>query len=133
MRHEITSRAACPNLAGSVDMSSQSQGGQAMHHHTSTLTDKDVLCHARSCLRRHLPLQADGSVCSTDDLLHVLLCVAVNRTTIEAACADLLATPDPETIRRYLNSQLRVEDLPALQEHLNAALADAIPAHVWAK
>ena len=104
-----------------------------MHHHTSTLTDKDVLCHARSCLRRHLPLQADGSVCSTDDLLHVLLCVAVNRTTIEAACADLLATPDPETIRRYLNSQLRVEDLPALQEHLNAALADAIPAHVWAK
>jgi putative transposase len=102
-----------------------------MHHHTPTLTDKDVLRHARSRLHRQLPLQADGYLCTTDDLLHVLLAVAVNCTTIEAVCADLLGTPDPETIRRYLNSQLRVEDLPALEGHLNAALADAIPAHVW--
>ena len=104
-----------------------------MHHHTRTLTDKDVLRHARSRLRRHLPLQADGSVCTTDDLLQVLLGAAVNRSTIEAVCADLLDTPDPETIRRYLNSQLRVEDLPALERHLNTALADAIPTHVWAQ
>jgi hypothetical protein len=103
-----------------------------MTDHTPKLTDHDVLHHTRARLREHLPLQADGYVCTTDDLLQVLLGVAVNRQTIEAICADLVGTPDPETIRRYLNAQLRVEELPALEQHLNAALAAAIPAHVWA-
>src|SRR5918997_4091430 len=75
------------------------QGGQAMPHDTPVLTDADVLAHTRARLRDHLPLHAAGSVCATDDLLNVLLGVAVNRGTIEAVCADLLGTPDPETIR----------------------------------
>jgi hypothetical protein len=104
-----------------------------MPDHTPKLTDQDVLNQARTHLRDHLPLQADGYVCTTDDLLQVLLGVAVNRATIEAICADLVGTPNPETIRRYLNAQLRVDDLPALEDHLNAALADAIPVHVWAQ
>lgn len=104
-----------------------------MTDHTPKLTDQDVLAHARTRLRDNLPLHADGYVCTTDDLLQVLLGVAVNRTTIQAICADLLGTPDPETIRRYLNAQLRVADLPALQEHINDALADAIPRHLWAQ
>ncbi len=104
-----------------------------MLDHTPNLTDHDVLLHARTRLRAHLPLQADGYVCTTDDLLYVLLGVAVNRATIEALCADLVGTPDPETIRRYLNAQLRVDDLPALEQHINAALADALPARVWAR
>jgi hypothetical protein len=104
-----------------------------MTDHTPKLTDQDVLHHARARLRDHLPLQADGYVCTTDDLLQVLLGVAVNRQTIEAICADLVGTPDPETIRRYLNAQLCVDELPALEQHLNAALAAAIPTHVWAQ
>src|ERR687886_2181209 len=108
-------------------------GGQAMTDHTPKLTDRDVLHHARTHLRDHLPLQADGYVCTTDDLLQVLLGVAVNRATIEALCADLVGTPNPETIRRYLNAQLRVDALPALEHHINAALADLIPGHVWAR
>jgi hypothetical protein len=104
-----------------------------MTDHTPKLTDQDVLHHARTHLREHLPLQADGYVCTTDDLLQVLLGVAVNRATIDALCADLVGTPDPETIRRSLNAQLRVDDLPALEQQVNAALADAIPAHVWAR
>jgi Transposase DDE domain len=103
-----------------------------MTHHTPNLTDHQVLHHTRARLRDHLPLHADGYCCTTDDLLQVLLGVAVNRQTIEAICADLVGTPDPETIRRYLNAQLRVETLPALEQHVNAALADAIPAQVWA-
>jgi putative transposase len=103
-----------------------------MRDHTPKLTDQDVLQHARTCLQAHLPLQADGYVCTTNDLLQVLLGVAVNRGTIEAICADLVGTPDPETIRRYLNAQLRVADLPALLDHVNAALADQIPERVWA-
>jgi putative transposase len=104
-----------------------------MHNHTPHLTDTDVLQRARACLQAHVPLQADGYVCTTADLFNVLLGVAVNRGTIEAICADLVGTPDPETIRRYLNAQLRVDDLPALEHHVNAALADAIPAQVWAR
>ena len=104
-----------------------------MTDHPPKLTDRDVLLHARTHLRAHLPLQADGYVCTTDDLLQVLLGVAVNQVTIQALCADLAGAPDPETIRRYLNAQLRVDDLPALEEHVNAALADAIPPHVWAR
>src|SRR3712207_7871682 len=104
-----------------------------MRNHTPQLTDDDVLQRARACLQAHLPLQADGYVCTTADLFNVLLGVAVNRGTIEAICADLVGTPDAETIRRYLNDQLRVDDLPALEHHVNAALADAIPARVWAR
>ncbi len=77
-----------------------------MTDHTPNLTDQDVLDRARTCLQKHLPLHADGSACTTQDLLQVLLGVAVNRSTIEAICADLLHTPDPETIRRYLNAHL---------------------------
>jgi putative transposase len=57
--------------------------------------------------------------------------VAVNRGTIESVCADLVGTPDPQTIRGYLNAQLRVEDLPELEERLNAALAAELPPRVW--
>ena len=102
-----------------------------MTNHTPRLTDHDVLLHARNRLQAHLPLQADGYVCTTIDLLQVLLGVAVNRGTIEAICADLLGTPDPETIRHYLNAQLRVNDLPALLDQVNATLADELPERVW--
>src|SRR5215210_8413499 len=107
------------------------QGGQAMTDHTPKLTDQDVLLHTRTRLQAHLPLHADGSVCSTTDLLQVLLGVAVNRGTIEAICADLLGTPDPETIRRYLNAQLRVEDLSTLLAQVNAALTEKLPQWLW--
>ena len=103
-----------------------------MPHDTPVLSDADVLAQTRARLHDHLPLHAEGSVCTTDDLLNVLLGVAVNRATIEAVCADLLGTPDPETIRRYLNAQLRPEDLPHLEAQLNAALADDIPLRVLA-
>jgi hypothetical protein len=93
---EITLRTACPNLAGGVDVRSHAEGGQAMTHHTPKLTDQDVLAHARSHLRDHLPLHAEGSVCTTDDLLNVLLGVAVTQGTIEAVCADLFAPPTPK-------------------------------------
>jgi DDE family transposase len=104
-----------------------------MTDHPPKLTDQDVLQHARTRLQAHLPLHADGYICTTADLLHVVLGVAVNRGTIEALCADLVGTPDPETIRRYLNTQLRVADLPTLLDRVNAVLADEIPDRVWAR
>jgi hypothetical protein len=42
----------------------------------------------RSDLHAHLALSADGYVCTTDDLLNVLLGIATNRGTLEAVCRD---------------------------------------------
>ncbi len=101
-----------------------------MPYNTPELTDQEVLQHAFSTLHDHLPLYAQGYTCTTKDLLTVLLGVAVNRGTIESVCADLVGTPDPQTIRGYLNAQLCVEELPELERRLNAALAAELPPRV---
>ena len=102
-----------------------------MPNHIPTLSDHDVLRHARQALGQHLPLAAAGYTCTTDDLLNMLLGVAANRGTVESVCRDLVGTPDPATIRGYFNEELCVEDLPDLARRLNAAFADEIPARVW--
>lgn len=101
-----------------------------MTNDTLKLTDQKVLNQAQSLLADHLPLKAEGYACTTDDLLKVLLAVATNTGTLESVCADLVGSPDPETIRTYLNEQLRVEALPDLERHLNAALTARIPQRV---
>jgi hypothetical protein len=97
---------------------------------TPALTEPEVLHHALRTLHDHLPLQAEGYSCTTDELFKVLLGVAVKRGTIEAVCADLAGTPDPQTIRGYLNKQLRGEELPEVERHLNEALAAELPPRV---
>ena len=94
------------------------------------LTERKVLDHARSSLQSHLPLSAEGYKCSTEDLLHALLGVAAQGSTLESVCADL-GIPHAETIRGYLNEQLTPEILPELERSLNAALAAEIPPRVW--
>jgi IS4 transposase len=97
---------------------------------TPDLTAPEVMQHALSTLQDHLPLHAAGYVCTTDDLVKVLLGVAVNQSTLEAVCADLMSTPNPQTIRGYLNTQLCAEELPGLERRLNAALAAELPSRV---
>jgi hypothetical protein len=101
-----------------------------MPYHTLELSAPEVLQHAQDLLEEKLPLKADGYKCSTDDLFKVLLGVAATRSTVEAVCAELSGTPDPQTIRGYFNESLRVEDLPKLEQQLNAALAAEVPRHV---
>jgi hypothetical protein len=101
-----------------------------MPHDTLRLTDQKVLNYAQDLLEEHLPLEAAGYACTTDDLLKVLLGVAANTGTVESVCTDLVGSPDPETIRMYFKEQLRVEDLPDLERRLNAALAVEIPERV---
>ena len=98
---------------------------------TLTLTDEATLAYAHERLDRNLDLKADGYVCTTDDLLNVLLAMSVNKSTLEAVCSDLVGTPDPTTIRRYLNEQLQVEQLAQLEQAFNKALREDIPARVW--
>ncbi|MEW6296800.1 MAG: hypothetical protein AB1671_03555 [Thermodesulfobacteriota bacterium] len=101
-----------------------------MPYDTPELTEPEGVHHAWSTLHDHLPLHAEGYTCTTDDLFKVLRGVAGNRGTLEAVCADLVGTPNPQTIRGYLNEQLRVEEVPELERHLNAALAAELPPRV---
>jgi hypothetical protein len=63
-------------------------------------------------------------------LFKVVVGVAATKSTLEAVCADLIGTPDPHTVRGYLNEQLGVEELPELAQQLNAALAAEVPRRV---
>lgn len=101
-----------------------------MRYHMPELSAQEVLRHTQALLEEHLPLNAEGYKCTTDDLFKVLVGVAATQGTLEAVCADLVGTPDPHTIRGYFNEQLRVEDLPELERQLNAALAAEVPRRV---
>jgi putative transposase len=101
------------------------------NNHTLKLTDVEVLEQTVQLVKEHLPLKADGYICTTEDLINILLGVAANCGTVQALGTDLVGSPDPETIRGYLREQLRVEDLPELERRLNAALVKEIPARVW--
>jgi|GEM_PF-2299425 len=83
-----------------------------MSHDTLKLSDEKILPKAREVLTEPLPLEAAGYVCTTDNLYDALLGVAHKRGTLQAVCTDGLGMADPETIRGYLNDQLRIEDLP---------------------
>lgn len=98
-----------------------------------TLTDKTVLEESRSVLEYHLDLHAEGYKCATEDLLNVLLAVAADQGTIESVCADLVGTPNPETIRQYMNEQFCVEELPQLEAALNQALVAKLPPRLWGR
>lgn len=97
------------------------------YHHTPELSAPEVLQHTQELLEEKLPLKADGYKCTTDDLFKVLVGVAATRSTLDAVCVELGGTPDPPTVRGYVNAQLRVEDLPKLEAQLNAALAAEVP------
>lgn len=101
-----------------------------MPYPTPELRAQEVLRHTQALLEEKLPLKAEGYKCTTDDLFKVLVGVAATRSTVEGVCAELVGTPDPQTMRGYFNEQLRVEDLPALEEQLKAALAAEVPRQV---
>jgi hypothetical protein len=91
------------------------------------IDDDEVLRQAKETLEIHLSLEADGYVVTTETLYDILIGVAANRGTIESICAELADAPDPETIRRYINEQVTIEQLPDLQRRINAGLSDNWP------
>jgi hypothetical protein len=101
-----------------------------MSDHTPELSAPEVLQHTQELLEEKLALHAEGYKCTTDDLYKVLVGVAATQSTLEAVCADLVGTPEPQTLRGYFNAQFCVEELPQLEEQLNAALAARVPRHV---
>ena len=101
-----------------------------MTNHTPKLTERDVLEHARERLQQHLKLKADGYICTTEQLFHLLLGVAATKNSLESVCSELETAPCAATVRGYLNEHFRLEQLPQLERALNQALARHLPGAV---
>jgi hypothetical protein len=68
-----------------------------------------------------LPLKARGDRVQVRDLLHVVVCAAASRLSINQACHDLDGAPSGATVLGELATQL--SDLDPLEATLNALLA----------
>jgi hypothetical protein len=98
---------------------------------TLTLTDRSTRRAAVERLATYLPLQADGYECTTEAVLDVLVKAASTKQTIEAVCNDLTEMVNAETIRRYINTQITVDDLHELERQVNRALVIGLPRRLW--
>lgn len=101
-----------------------------MDHHTPKLTDTMVLAQLRDVLHHHLPLQAQGYKCRTVDLIDGLVGLTAQASSLQAVVGDQVAGPQPDTLRGYLNRQLRRDDLDTWLQRVNAALAQHLPPRV---
>jgi hypothetical protein len=81
-------------------------------------------------MAQFLPLQADGYACTTEQLMDVLLAVCCQKETLEQVCSDLKIEVGAETLRGYLNEQLKVGNLSGLQEAVNLALQASVKAEL---
>jgi hypothetical protein len=61
----------------------------------------------------------------------VLVKASIEGETIESTYDDLDAVPTGHTMRKYLNEQLRPEDLAEIEERINAALTADLPKRLW--
>src|SRR5450759_3641588 len=95
--------------------------------YTPKLTDMDVMEQARDILTEHLPLEADGYVCTGTDLWQILLGVSAKQGTIHSICQSMEDAPSDATVRGYLNEQLKDERMHEIEKQMNAALASQIP------
>ncbi len=82
------------------------------------LTDGEVLRQAQDTLEEHFNLHAEGYTCTTTTLYQVLIGVAAKQGTLSSVCREMKDGPDAETVRLYLDAQLKVEDLPELERCL---------------
>lgn len=98
---------------------------------TLKLTDDDTRQEAIERLITYFPLQVSGYDCTAETVLDVLVKAAVTGQTIEAACKELDEMVAGETIRGYLNEQIRVDDLHRLEQQVNQALVAGLPRRLW--
>lgn len=98
---------------------------------TLKLTDDDTRREAVERLTTYLPLQVSGYECTAETVFDVLIKAAVTGQTIETACNDLDQVVGGETIRGYLNEQVKVDDLHHLEQQVNQALVPGLPRRIW--
>jgi len=91
------------------------------------LTDEDTRKEAIERLDSYFPLQIEGYDCTAETVYDVLVKAAVTGQSIETVCNNLVEMVDGETIRGYLNEQVRVDDLHSLEQQVNQALVAGLP------
>lgn len=94
------------------------------------LTDEETRKEAIERLGTYFPLQIEGYDCTAETVYDVLVKAAVTGQTIETVCHNLDGIVTGETIRGYLNEQVRVDDLHHLEQQLNQALVAGLPGRV---
>jgi hypothetical protein len=111
-------------------------GRQNTHQHTkqdetmiqqSELTAQDIRETMQSVSQEHLPLEANGYVCTSAMIYDVLMKAASENISIDAACRDLEQSASGNRIRELLNKQLSVEQLHQYEQQINEALASHLP------
>ena len=98
---------------------------------TLKLTEEDTRRETIERLATYFPLQISGYECTAETVFDVLVKAAVSGQTIEAVCNDLDDMVDGETIRGYLNEQVRVDDMHRLEQQVNQALTAGLPRRIW--
>ena len=98
---------------------------------TLKLTDEETRQEAVERLTTYFPLQVSGYECTAETVFDVLIKAAITRQTIEGVCNDLDDVVDGETIRGYLNEQVRVDDMHSLEQQVNQALVGGLPRRIW--
>ena len=98
---------------------------------TLKLTIEDTRQEAIERLISYFPLQVSGYECTAETVFDVLVKAAVTGQTIETVCNDLDDMVDGETIRGYLNEQVKVDDLHSLEQQVNQALVAGLPKRIW--
>jgi len=91
------------------------------------LTDEETRKEAIERLGTYFPLQISGYDCTAEIVYDVLVKAAVTRQSIETVCHNLAEMVDGETIRGYLNEQVRVDDWHSLEQQVNQALVAGLP------
>lgn len=101
--------------------------------HTQSLISSDTATRqfAIERLKSYLKLQVSGYSCTTEQVFDVLIRAAVTHQTIETVCQELQAMVDGETIRGYLNEQIKADDLLGLEQQINQALVAGLPRRLW--
>jgi len=94
---------------------------------TLKLTDEDTRQEALERLTTYFPLQVSGYECSSETVFDVLIKAATTGQTIETVCNSLANMVAGETIRGYLNEQIRVDNLSSLEQQVNQALVSGLP------
>jgi len=82
-------------------------------------------------LAKSLRLKYDGTKCTADTLLQILLIAAARVVSIFAACRDLADAPCDQTIRNALEASL--PGVTELEQRLNRALATELPKALFRK
>src|ERR1039457_2151428 len=94
-----------------------------------TLEGEDIRRAAEQLLHEKLPsVRVEGYQITTSMVLNVLIKAAIDKSSIEAVCEDLVEVVDGNTLREALNRTLTVEDMRQHEAEFNEALAACIPA-----